>query len=85
MDDFKRSGAVASSGASVGAGLSDFVIESLLTQRPMASRSRLEFRCPACGNLLRAGAASAGRAVRCPACGIAFHVPDRPVPTWLRD
>ena len=36
---------------------------------------KFTFRCPACGNRLRAELGAAGRLGRCPACEVLFNVP----------
>jgi predicted RNA-binding Zn-ribbon protein involved in translation (DUF1610 family) len=48
------------------------------TVRPAAPASRLlEFRCPACGSLLRTRPRNSGRPGRCPACRMIVQIPRR--------
>ena len=53
--------------------MSDFELESLLRQRPLGPK--FTFRCPACGNRLRAELEAAGRLGQCPVCETCFPVP----------
>jgi len=54
--------------------MSEFAIESLLNQHPLAGIGFV-FRCPACGCRLRAEVLAEGKLARCPACATQFHVP----------
>ena len=55
-------------------GLTEFELESILRQKPLAGR-KFVFMCPACGHRLRTNLLSAGRIGRCPACQTEQTVP----------